>query len=106
LNFQDNFKKRTKNKRFSHIKPFIENLVTPLTFDNDIFKEICFLWSDLDQVINQNSAPVSIKNGILLVKVSSSPFIQELQYLKDEIQNALNTSLGQKTVKDIRFRLG
>lgn len=109
MSSKDNFKKRTKNKRFSHIKPLIQNLVKPINFDNDIFKEICFLWKNLYEIngqINKNSKPLFLKNKILMVSVTNSSFIQEFQFIKDEIISSLNNSLGQQIIIDIKFRLG
>lgn len=109
MSSKDNFKKRGKNKRFSHIKPLIENLVKPLNYDNDIFKEICFIWqhlSDISDQINKNSSPLFLKNGILMASVTNTAFIQEFQFMKDTIKSRINESLGNQAVKDIKFRLG
>ncbi len=64
-------------------------------------------WSDLvGPAIAQNAWPEGIKGKLLLVNVSSSPWMQQLQYLKSELMEKLNTALGKKAVEDIRFKVG
>ncbi|MGM0419146.1 MAG: DciA family protein [Thermodesulfobacteriota bacterium] len=102
----DNFRKRPKNKKFTHIESSLRSIVDPLTHDDGIFKEICFLWSQIGEDVNANSEPVSIKNNVVTVKISSSPWMQQLQFMKSEILDNLNARLGDEIIKDIRFRLG
>lgn len=99
-----NFKKRAKNKRFSHIKSLIENLVDPIVFDDNAFKEITSIWPSFEDWISLNSTPLSLKNGTLNVKVPGSAFIQELQFSKDQIISHLNSHLGEGKIKNIKFK--
>lgn len=102
----NDYKKRNKNKKFTHIKFPLENIVSPISTDGGIFKEICGLWSRIGDDINANSEPVLLKNNVLTVKVTSSPWIQQLQFMKSEINDYLNDSLGRPVIRDIKFRLG
>lgn len=56
--------------------------------------------------IAQNARPAAIKGKLLLVHVSSAPWMQQLHYLKDELMEKLNSALGKESVKDIRFKIG
>ena len=68
------------------------------------------LWQQWKEVVGQaiaeNASPEAIKGKLLLVNVSSAPWMQQLQYLKPELIEKLNESLGKKVVGDIRFKIG
>ena len=65
------------------------------------------LWPDaVGPVIGKNARPAAIKGKLLLVNVSSAPWIQQLQYLKEELIQKLNQALGRNAVADIRFKIG
>jgi predicted nucleic acid-binding Zn ribbon protein len=64
-------------------------------------------WTDLvGPVIAENARPAAIKGRLLLIHVSSAPWMQQLYYLKDELMEKLNSALGKESVKDIRFKIG
>lgn len=72
--------------------------------------ELHKLWEHWPHVVGNaiadNAHPAVIKGGLLLVHVSSSPWLHELQYLKIELIEKLNTALGKKTITEIRFKIG
>ena len=45
----------------------------------------------------------SIKQGVLVIRVSNGPWRNELQMLKPEIIQKVNKALGEEVVKDIHF---
>lgn len=49
------------------------------------------------------STATKIQKGILIVKVSNSPWRNELSIRKEEIKSKVNTALGDELVKDIKF---
>ena len=49
---------------------------------------------------------LDLRRKELWVEVSSSPFSQELQFLKPKILAALDQALGPGKVKDLRVRVG
>lgn len=100
------YKKRNKNKKFTHIKFPLKDIVTPITHDDGMFKEVEYIWSQIGDDISANTAPISFKNSILVVKVSSSPWMQQLQFMKLELIDFINASFGEKVLHDIKFRLG
>jgi hypothetical protein len=56
--------------------------------------------------IAQQAQPSFVRGNILFVKCSSSPWIQQLQFMKGTIQDSLNRLLGSDVIKDIRFQMG
>jgi predicted nucleic acid-binding Zn ribbon protein len=64
-------------------------------------------WAELvGPTIADNARPAAIKGKLLLVNVSSAPWMQQLQFLKNELIEKLNTALGKNAVRDIRFQIG
>ena len=62
------------------------------------------LWpTAVGKKIAENTTVQDVKRGILLVHAESPVWAQELQFKKKEILSNLNSSLGKKTIKDIRF---
>lgn len=98
--------KRDKNKKFTHIKLPLGKIVSPLNHDDGIFKELCYHWTKTGSDISSNSSPLSLKRGILIVRVSSSPWIQQLQFMKSELMDYINASFDEEIVTDIKFKLG
>jgi predicted nucleic acid-binding Zn ribbon protein len=68
------------------------------------------LWQQWEDVVGttiaQNARPEAIKGKLLLVNVSSAPWMQQLQFLKPELIARLNENLGKEVVEEIRFRIG
>jgi predicted nucleic acid-binding Zn ribbon protein len=68
------------------------------------------LWQQWEDVVGaaiaQNTRPEAIKGKLLLVNVSSAPWMQQLQFLKPELIQKLNQTLGKELVEDIRFQIG
>jgi predicted nucleic acid-binding Zn ribbon protein len=73
-------------------------------------QELSRIWSlwpqVVDEIVAQNTRPAAIKADLLLVNVSSSPWIHRLQFLKQDIIEELNTALGKTVVKDMAFKIG
>lgn len=64
-------------------------------------------WQDtVGPTIAQNARPEAIKGKLLLVNVSSAPWMQQLQFLKAELVEKVNESLGREVIQDIRFKIG
>jgi len=54
--------------------------------------------------ISKNTEPISIKNGIIIIKTTNSVWRQELQFQKQEIIKKLNQKLKKKTIREIIFK--
>jgi predicted nucleic acid-binding Zn ribbon protein len=68
------------------------------------------LWRRWDNLVGpaiaKNARPAAIKGKLLLVNVSSAPWMQQLQYLKDDLVVKLNNAFDRQIVTDIRFKIG
>ena len=93
---------------FSPIKEVIDTIFTtstlPINFDD---MRIWKLWDGVvGKKIAEHARPFSIKKGILLVMVTDSIWLHELEYKTEGIKEMLNSKLQRKAVKKIRFRVG
>jgi len=65
------------------------------------------VWNDVvGNPIARNAQPEKIRNGTLFVKVTSSVWMQQLQFMKELITEKLNQRLGTAVVKNIFFVVG
>lgn len=68
------------------------------------------VWNVWDEVVgehvSQHAQPERMRNKILFLRVSTSPWMQQLSYMGEGIVEALNKRLGAPIVEGIRFRLG
>lgn len=53
--------------------------------------------------IAEQTEPQQVEHGVLLIKVSTPTWRQELQFQKQDIIKKLNQHLSQRVIKDIRF---
>ncbi len=64
-------------------------------------------WQEIvGEVIARQAQPRSIRNRILFIDVSHPTWVQQLQFLKPNLLQKINTYLGESRIQDIRFRLG
>ena len=62
------------------------------------------IWPEVvGKKISDNTEVCSVESGVVLVKVKTPVWRQELQLQKHDIINQLNKTLTKKTIKDIRF---
>jgi Protein of unknown function (DUF721). len=65
------------------------------------------LWPKaVGQQIALQTQPDCLKNRTLFVKTTSSVWVQQLHFMKEEILQKLNELAGKIAVKDIRFSVG
>jgi hypothetical protein len=65
------------------------------------------IWNDtVGTAIARNAQPEKIRNGTLMVKVSSPVWMQQLQFMKEMIAAKLNEQLKSAVVKNIFFVVG
>ncbi|MCL2760221.1 MAG: DUF721 domain-containing protein [Desulfuromonadales bacterium] len=69
-----------------------------------------YIWRFWDKAVGEQIAakayPAAFRDGILTVRVSSSPWMQQLTFLKSDIIVGLNQEIGKQLVKDIFFKQG
>jgi predicted nucleic acid-binding Zn ribbon protein len=62
------------------------------------------IWNEIvGEKVAKNTEPESVEHGVIIVKVSSPTWRQELYFQKEEIIKKLNNSIGKKAIRDIRF---
>lgn len=65
------------------------------------------VWAEVvGEVLASKAEPLRIEDGRLFVGVASSTWMQELQFLKDELRTRLNQRLGAFIVRDLYLVLG
>ncbi|MDP9129983.1 MAG: DUF721 domain-containing protein [Candidatus Binatota bacterium] len=65
------------------------------------------IWNQaVGSAIARNAQPEKIRNGTLIVKVSSPVWMQQLQFMKEMIAAKLNEQLKNNVVKNIFFMVG
>ncbi len=50
--------------------------------------------------------PVFVAQGRLVVAVRDSAWMQEMQFVKDDLKKKLNRALGKGVIREIRFKIG
>lgn len=99
----------TQDERSStHIKEVIDTLFTtstvPINLDDT---RIWKLWDGVvGKGIARHARPSSIKRGVLMVKVTDSVWLQDLEFQAETIKEKLNTRLQRQAIKKVRFRVG
>ncbi len=67
----------------------------------------CGAWREIvGAKLAEKSEPSEFRNGTLIVTVASAVWLQELQFLKLELQRKLNGRLSRPHIHEIVFRLG
>ncbi len=56
--------------------------------------------------IGENTSPAAFKGRLLIVNVTNSVWVQQLWFLKKEIIDKVNRSLGEDLVGEIKFKIG
>ena len=70
--------------------------------DGQIWK----VWEDtVGELIARNARPAWIKKGLLKVHVEDPIWLQELEFIGQDIKDRINQKLGRIAVTNIEFRL-
>ena len=100
--------KSKKNRELVHIGDILNGVLKTCRSDCD--EELSKVWSlwesAVGDVIAKNTKPEAFKGKLLLVLVNSHPWMHQLQFLKKDIINKVNQSLGKELVQDIKFKIG
>jgi predicted nucleic acid-binding Zn ribbon protein len=70
--------------------------------------EILNVWKNgVDPLIVAHTQPVALKNGVLIVYVDNSVWLNEINsFWKQEILLKLQSAFGEKMIKNIYFTIG
>ncbi len=99
---------RHRRGEFTHIREVVDAIFAAPSYPIDF--EDMKLWKLWDNAVGKKIAshaqPSSIKGGTLVVKVSDSVWLQELEFKVHEIRERINHALQREAIKKIRFRVG
>jgi len=100
--------KRSNRKDFVHIGSVVGNVFGAVRDEVDAgMIQVWNVWKEaVGSAVAANARPAAFKGDLLLVHVSSSPWLQQLQFLKSDIIIRLNQALKQELVKEIKFKIG
>ena len=95
-------------KEFVHISGILNELLKKYRGGPDgELAQVCQLWDTIvGEAIAENARPVAIKGNLLLVYVTNSTWVHHLQFLKQDIIDKINSTMGQTLVEEIKFKIG
>lgn len=101
-------KSRDKRSEFVHIRNVIDAVLKPYRSKPDFeLKNVWDLWDEVvGKTIAQNARPAAFKGKLLIVHVSSSSWIHQLQFLRNDMIAKLNTALGKPLIAEMKFKIG
>ena len=101
-------KKDHNQPGFVHIGNIIDGVLKDFRSTPDF--ELTDIWRLWDQVVGEtiapNARPAAFKGDLLIVHVSSSTWIHQLQFLKNDLIVKLNAALGKPLIQEIKFKIG
>ena len=72
--------------------------------------EMTRIWDIWDHAVGktiaQHTRPAAFKGHLLQVNVSSSSWLYQLNFLKKELIEKINTALGKPLVREMTFKIG
>lgn len=100
-----------KKSRLVHIGPVINTLLSSLQIKSTVtigkLTQIASVWSTVAGAnIADNTKPTRLKGKLLYVNVSSSVWVQQLQFIKDDLISRINVAIGEDGIEDIKFKIG
>ena len=99
---------KKQKAKFEHIGSIISDVLKTYRRESDA--ELVKVWQVWDEIVGDviaaNARPAAFKGKILLVHVSSSTWIHELQFLKKEMIAKLNDTFGKASIDDLKFKIG
>lgn len=101
-------KKRLPNKTFTPIGQVLESILDQCRSDSGGgILHLAHVWKKVvGPPISDNATPFAVKGSLLLVHVTSSVWLHQLQFLKAELLEKLNHGLKNKRIDEIKFKIG
>ena len=101
-------KKRLPNKTFTPIGRVLESILDQCrSKSSGGILHLAHVWQNVvGPPISDNTKPFAVKGSLLLVHVSSSTWLHQLQFLKVELLEKLNHGLRNGRIEDIKFKIG
>lgn len=87
------------------LKITIDNLLRRYGIDNAIAQNNALnVWSEVvGKSVANHTEPERVEHGVVIVRVSSATWRQELYLKKKEIVEKINNKIGKNVIRDIRF---
>ena len=100
--------KHKKDSQTLHIGNILPDVIRTCRRENDT--AMTAVWDIWDHTVGatlaENTRPAAFKGRLLLVHVSSSVWLHQLQFMKPELIEKVNAACGKKLVEDIAFKIG
>ena len=97
-----------EKEEFAQIGSVVDKVLKQYRGESDFgLTAVWQLWADaVGDTIAQNTRPAAFKGKLLLVHVTSSVWVHQLQFLKKDIVDKVNQALGKELVEEIKFKVG
>jgi len=91
-----------------HISEILDDVVKKIRPERyDTLSRLCRIWSEAVGIINAKyTSPKAIKGNELIVIVSNSPLLQQLNFMKNDMIEKINQTLGENLINEIIFKIG
>ena len=88
-----------------HLKKAIEEAIDSAGIKSALSQEAAVvLWgSVVGETVSSVTKAERVESGVLIVKVETAVWRQELHMQKEEIINKINKKIGTRAIRDIRF---
>ena len=87
------------------LKIAIDSMLRKFGIENAIAQNKALnIWSEIvGEKVAKHTEPNRVEHGIMIIKVSSPTWRQELYFQKTEIIKKINNKIGRNVIRDIRF---
>ncbi|MFC1785246.1 DciA family protein [Candidatus Neomarinimicrobiota bacterium] len=87
------------------LKIAIDSMLRKFGIDNAIAQNNALnIWNEIvGETVAKNTEPDRVEHGVIIIKVSSPTWRQELYFQKKEIIQKINNKIGKSVIRDIRF---
>ncbi|BBO79155.1 hypothetical protein DSCW_65720 [Desulfosarcina widdelii] len=101
-------KKTSSNQPLTPIGQVLDVIVDRCRSDNrGGIAHLIRIWEKtIGPPISENARPFAVKGDLLLVHVSSSAWLHQLRFLKDELLAKFNAGLESQRIGEIKFKIG
>ena len=97
-----------KKSEVLHIGSILPEVIRNCRRENDTaMTAVWDVWAQaVGGTVAGNTRPAAFKGRLLLVHVSSSVWVHQLQFMKAELIDKVNTACGKPLVDDMTFKIG
>ena len=100
--------KRPTNESFTPLGEVLDGIIERCRSDSQGgVAHLVGVWNrEIGSPIADNARPFAVKGALLLVHVSSSAWLHQLRFLKNELLDKLNGGLHNEHIEEIKFKIG